>query len=76
MNRDILKGNWKQLKGKVRERWGELTDDEIDQIEGEREQLVGVLQKHYGYAKEEAEREVEEWSESPDFNPESRDFER
>lgn len=67
MNRDILKGNWNQLKGKVRERWGELTDDEIDQIEGEREQLVGVLQKHYGYAKEEAEREVEEWSESPDI---------
>ncbi|MGH7584735.1 MAG: CsbD family protein, partial [Gemmatimonadales bacterium] len=45
MNRDILKGNWNQLKGKVRERWGELTDDEIDQIEGEREQLVGALQK-------------------------------
>ena len=70
MNRDILKGNWKELKGKVRERWGELTDDEIDQIEGEREQLVGVLQKHYGYAKEEAEREVEEWGESPDFGDE------
>ena len=73
MNRDILKGNWKELKGKVRERWGELTDDEIDQIAGEREQLVGALQKHYGYAKEEAEREVEEWSESPDFGSE---FER
>ena len=75
MNRDILKGNWTELKGKVRERWGELTDDEIDQIAGERDQLVGVLQKHYGYAKEEAEKEVEDWSETPDFGT-PRDFER
>ncbi|MFZ5509417.1 MAG: CsbD family protein, partial [Pseudomonadota bacterium] len=44
MNRDRIEGNWKQLKGKIKERWGELTDDELDQIEGRREQLAGKIQ--------------------------------
>lgn len=58
MNREIVAGNWKELKGVVKERWGKLTDDDIDKIAGRRDQLLGHLQKSYGYAKEDAEREV------------------
>jgi uncharacterized protein YjbJ (UPF0337 family) len=58
MASDVLKGNWKQLKGKVQEKWGELTNDEIDQVQGESQQLVGLLQEKYGYAREKAEAEV------------------
>lgn len=58
---DQVGGKWKQFRGSVRERWGELTDDEIDQVEGRREQLVGKIQERYGIAKEEAERQVDEW---------------
>jgi uncharacterized protein YjbJ (UPF0337 family) len=59
MNEDILKGKWNQLKGEVKMRWGDLTDDELDMIEGRRDKLVGKLQERYGYTKERAEREVE-----------------
>lgn len=55
---DILKGNWKQLHGHIREWWGNLTDDDVTKIGGKRENLVGVLQTKYGYAKERAETEV------------------
>ena len=58
MNDDIFEGKWKQLKGRVQEKWGELTDDEIDQIEGKQDVLVGKLQKKYGYTRQEAERRV------------------
>jgi uncharacterized protein YjbJ (UPF0337 family) len=58
MNWDVAKGKWKELRGTVKEQWGELTDDEIDRIEGKREQLIGAVQKRYGIAKDEAEREV------------------
>ena len=61
MNSDTLKGQWKQLKGKVRQRWGELTDDDVDQIAGMSEQLVGRVQERYGIARAEAERQVESW---------------
>ena len=61
MNTDQLEGNWKQLKGKVREQWGKLTDDDLDVINGRREQLAGKLQERYGYAKEEAEKFINEW---------------
>jgi uncharacterized protein YjbJ (UPF0337 family) len=61
MNRDRIEGNWKQLKGKVREQWGKLTDDEIDQIAGKRDQLVGRIQESYGIARDEAERQVADW---------------
>lgn len=61
MNEDILKGNWKQLKGKVQKNWGELTDDDLDRIEGSREELVGRIQERYGKAKDEVEREVSDW---------------
>ncbi|MEJ2256660.1 MAG: CsbD family protein [Woeseiaceae bacterium] len=61
MNEDRLQGNWKQIKGEVKEQWGKLTDDELDEIEGRTEQLVGAIQKHYGRSRDEAEREVQEW---------------
>jgi uncharacterized protein YjbJ (UPF0337 family) len=62
MNQDTMKGQWKQLKGKAREKWGKLTDDDLDQIEGRREQLVGRIQERYGVARDEAERQVNSWS--------------
>ena len=61
MNSDQLKGKWKQMKGSVRERWGKLTDDDIDVINGQNEQLVGKIQEKYGIAKDEAQRQVDEW---------------
>ena len=61
MNWDRIEGNWKQAKGKVKEHWGKLTDDELDVIGGRREQLLGVLQNSYGIAKDEAERQVRDW---------------
>jgi len=61
MNQDVLQGRWNQLKGKVREKWGQLTDDDFTQIAGKTDQLVGRVQERYGLAKEEAEREVNEW---------------
>jgi uncharacterized protein YjbJ (UPF0337 family) len=69
MNADQLKGKWKELKGQVRERWGKLTDDDIDVIAGQQEQLIGRIQNRYGIAKDEARRQVDEW------NIEDRDIE-
>ncbi|MEL6309596.1 MAG: CsbD family protein [Chloroflexota bacterium] len=57
-----VKGNWKQFTGSVQEQWGELTGDEVDEMNGEREQLVGKIQERYGIAQEEAESQVEEWA--------------
>ena len=59
MNDDILQGNWKQVRGTVKEWWGKLTDDDLDMINGKRDQLVGRLQVRYGYTKDEAQREVD-----------------
>ena len=64
MNRNILEGNWKQIRGTIREKWGELTDDELDQIAGKRDRLAGVLQERYGYTQVEAERQIDEFLES------------
>jgi uncharacterized protein YjbJ (UPF0337 family) len=61
MNWDQVKGNWKQMKGRVRQKWGELTDDDLDKIEGRREELVGRLQERYGYERDRAEREIEQF---------------
>jgi uncharacterized protein YjbJ (UPF0337 family) len=61
MNKDQMAGNWKQLKGKVKEKWGKLTDDEIDQLEGNSDQLAGTIQKRYGLARDEAERQAREF---------------
>ncbi|MBK9550531.1 MAG: CsbD family protein [Gemmatimonadetes bacterium] len=59
MNKDIIAGNWKQLRGKVQQRWGKLTNDDLDVIAGKKEQLVGKIQEHYGEAKEDVERDVD-----------------
>ncbi|MEX1311328.1 MAG: CsbD family protein [Candidatus Sulfomarinibacteraceae bacterium] len=61
MNWDKVEGNWKQLKGEVRKRWGKLTDDDLDVIEGSREKLIGKLQEVYGIARDEAERQIVAW---------------
>jgi uncharacterized protein YjbJ (UPF0337 family) len=61
MNRDTLKGQWMQLKGKVRQQWGQLTDDEIDQVQGNAEMLIGRIQERYGRSREDAERELDRW---------------
>ncbi|MEX6632915.1 CsbD family protein [Hyphococcus lacteus] len=61
MNNDELKGNWNQLKGSVKEQWGKLTDDEVTQLDGSKDQLVGKIQEKYGIAREEAEKQVDEW---------------
>jgi uncharacterized protein YjbJ (UPF0337 family) len=61
MNWDTVKGQWKQLTGKVREKWGALSDDEIEKIEGKKDRLVGKLQERYGYAKDRAEREADDF---------------
>jgi uncharacterized protein YjbJ (UPF0337 family) len=61
MNWDQVEGNWKQLKGKARQKWGQLTDDELDRVSGRREELVGLIQERYGKARDQAEREVNEW---------------
>jgi len=55
---DMLQGNWKQMRGQVKEWWGDLTDDDLTKIDGKREKLVGSLQERYGYAKDRAEQEV------------------
>ena len=61
MNLDVLKGKWKQLKGEAKTQWGKLTDDDLDQVEGNTEKLVGKVQERYGYGREQAEREVNQW---------------
>ena len=59
MDANILKGKWLQLKGSVREKWGELTDDDVDKVGGSLERLIGTIQERYGYQKQEAEEEVD-----------------
>ncbi|MEE2690402.1 MAG: CsbD family protein [Pseudomonadota bacterium] len=62
MNSDQLQGNWKQIKGSVKEQWGKLTDDDLARIEGNYDQLVGKIQERYGVQREEAEKQVREWN--------------
>jgi uncharacterized protein YjbJ (UPF0337 family) len=61
MNKQELEGNWKQFKGRVKEKWGKLTDDDLDQIEGRQQVLVGKIQERYGKAREAAKKEVADW---------------
>jgi uncharacterized protein YjbJ (UPF0337 family) len=68
MNQDRMEGNWKKVKGKVKETWGKLTDDDLDVIAGKRDQLLGRIQQRHGIAKDEAERQVETFERSnPDY---------
>jgi len=68
MNEDRIGGNWKQFKGKVKEKWGDLTDDDMTVVEGKRDQLVGKIQERYGYEKDRAEKEVKEWEDSNKYH--------
>ena len=61
MNTDIIAGKWQQLLGKAKEQWGKLTDDDIDVINGKQDQLEGRLQQRYGYAKDRAQKEINDW---------------
>jgi uncharacterized protein YjbJ (UPF0337 family) len=60
MNEDILKGQWKQLRGQIKQWWGVLTDDDLDKINGRRDQLIGKLQEKYGFSKDQATRELDD----------------
>ncbi len=62
MNWDQIEGKWKQVKGKAVEKWGDLTNDELDRVAGKRDQMIGLVQEKYGHAKAEAERQVDEWT--------------
>ena len=64
MNWDQIAGNWKQFQGNVKEKWGKLTDDDLTVIAGKRDQLTGLLQQKYGYAKDRAEKELDEFMKS------------
>ena len=66
MNEDILKGKWTQLKGRVREEWGKLTEDDVNMVQGRAQQLVGRIQERYGLARDEAERQVDAWVRAQD----------
>jgi uncharacterized protein YjbJ (UPF0337 family) len=64
MNRDITEGKWKQIRGRIKEQWGELTDDDLKQVEGNRDRLIGKLQEKYGHSRQKAEEEVDRiWNE-------------
>lgn len=69
MNNDRVQGQWKQWKGQLKERWGRLTDDDLDVIAGRRDQLLGRIQERHGIAKEEADRQVKDFEQR---NPDCR----
>ena len=64
MNEDSIKGKWNQVKGKIKAKWGKLTDDDLKQIEGNREKIIGKIQERYGKSKEEAKKEYNDWIDS------------
>jgi uncharacterized protein YjbJ (UPF0337 family) len=66
-NRDVLTGNWKQMRGKVKQTWGKLTDNDLTRIEGRFDELAGLVQERYGYTREKAEKEVTDFIEK--MNP-------
>jgi uncharacterized protein YjbJ (UPF0337 family) len=61
MDWDRIQGNWKQLKGKIREQWGHLTDDDLEKVAGQRDQLEGRIEERYGISKDEVRKQVDEW---------------
>lgn len=66
---DILQGKWHELKGQVKQQWGKLTDDDMAKMSGKREELTGALQHRYGYGKEQADREINNWLRDHDKKP-------
>ena|SRR5215475_10092908 len=69
MNTDILRGKWTQVKGDIRKKWGKLTDDDLTQIQGDAEKMIGKLQERYGYRREQAEKELNEFLNPPAGQP-------
>ena len=69
MNRDTFKGIWNELKGSVRKQWGKLTDDDVNQVQGDFEQLLGRIQQRYGRTKDEVRKEVDRWLKDRDNQP-------
>lgn len=67
MNKDTIQGNWKQFKGKVKEQWGKLTDDDLDVVAGKRDQLVGKIQERFGVTRDAAEKQVADWEKNNDY---------
>jgi uncharacterized protein YjbJ (UPF0337 family) len=74
MNWNLIEGKWKQMKGQLREKWGNLTDDDLEMIAGKRDQLIGRLQVRYGIAKEEAAKQVDEFADS--LQPKEQELKR
>jgi uncharacterized protein YjbJ (UPF0337 family) len=72
MNWDQIEGKWKQMKGSVRAKWGDLTDSDFERINGNRERLVGIIQERYGIAKDAAERQVNDWAQTAGEEPAPR----
>jgi uncharacterized protein YjbJ (UPF0337 family) len=65
MNKEILRGKWNQVKGEVRSRWGKITDDDVAQIQGDVEKMIGKIQERYGYSRQQAEKELDEFLNAP-----------
>jgi uncharacterized protein YjbJ (UPF0337 family) len=68
MNKDIIQGNWKEVKGKLKQQWGKLTDDDITQLKGSYQELEGVLQKRYGYQKDQVKKEIDNFIDNNDLH--------
>lgn len=68
MNKDIIKGKWKEIKGQLKQQWGKLSDDDISKMQGTYDELEGALQKNYGYQKEEAKKEIESFIDKNNWN--------
>ena len=66
MNEDIIKGEWKEVKGSIQKKWGKLTNDDLDQINGDRTKLAGKIQKAYGLQRDEVEKQVKAWEDTKD----------
>lgn len=67
MDWNRVEGSWKQISGMVKEKWGKLTDDDIDVINGRREQLEGKIQERYGYSKDQIKKEIDDWYSTQKF---------
>lgn len=73
MNSDQLKGKWKQLTGSIKERWGKLTDNDLDIIDGQQDKLIGMIQERYGIAQEAAQKQIDEWYAATDRESEQNE---
>ncbi len=69
MNWDQVEGKWKEFSGQVKQKWAKLTDDDLKQVSGKKDELSGRLQKHYGYSKDQAEREINDFAQTINKNP-------